>query len=106
MPVDLPHARHSPEVPSGRQRAPLECGRIMQEKEKNTVPLIAENRKARHEYFIEDHYEAGLALAGWEVKSLRAGRAQLKESYVFLRDGEAWLFGAHFSPLTSASTHV
>jgi SsrA-binding protein len=69
-------------------------------------PTIAENRKARHDYFIEDRYEAGLSLMGWEVKSLRAGRAQLKESYVFLRNGEAWLFGAHFSPLTSASTHV
>jgi SsrA-binding protein len=69
-------------------------------------PTIAENRKARHDYFIEDRYEAGLALEGWEVKSLRAGRAQLKESYVFVRNGEAWLFGAHFSPLTSASTHV
>lgn len=67
---------------------------------------IAENRKARHDYFIEDRYEAGLALEGWEVKSLRAGRAQLKESYVYLRNGEAWLFGAHFSPLVSASTHV
>ena len=69
-------------------------------------PTIAENRKARHDYFIEDRYEAGLALEGWEVKSLRAGRAQLKESYVYVRNGEAWLFGAHFSPLTSTSTHV
>jgi SsrA-binding protein len=69
-------------------------------------PTIAENRKARYDYFIEDRYEAGLALEGWEVKSLRAGRAQLKESYVFVRNGEAWLFGAHFSPLISASTHV
>lgn len=69
-------------------------------------PAIAENRKAFHDYFVEDRYEAGLALQGWEVKSLRASRAQLKESYVYLRDGEAWLFGAHFSPLTSASTHV
>jgi SsrA-binding protein len=68
--------------------------------------LIAENRKARHEYFIEDRFEAGLSLMGWEVKSLRAGRAQLTEAYVYLRDGEAFLFGAHFSPLTSASTHV
>ncbi len=75
-------------------------------KPQEAAPKIAENRKARHDYFIEDRYEAGLALAGWEVKSLRAGRAQLKESYVYLRDGEAWLFGAHFSPLTSASTHV
>lgn len=69
-------------------------------------PTVAENRKAFHDYFVEDRYEAGLALQGWEVKSLRAGRAQLKESYVYLRDGEAWLFGAHFSPLASASTHV
>jgi SsrA-binding protein len=69
-------------------------------------PTIAENRKARHDYFIEDRYEAGLALEGWEVKSLRAGRAQLKESYVYVKNGEAFLFGAHFSPLISASTHV
>ncbi len=67
---------------------------------------IASNKKAYHEYFIEEHYEAGLALQGWEVKSLRAGRAHLKESYVLLRDGEAFLFGCHISPLTSASTHV
>jgi SsrA-binding protein len=67
---------------------------------------IVENRKALHDYFIEDRYEAGLALMGWEVKSLRAGRGQLKEAYVYLRNGEAFLFGAHFSPLTSASTHV
>lgn len=69
-------------------------------------PLIAENRKARHDYHIEETYEAGLALQGWEVKSLRAGRAQLKEAYVFVKDGEAWLFGAHISALPTASTHV
>jgi SsrA-binding protein len=69
-------------------------------------PLIAENRKARHDYFIEETYEAGLALLGWEVKSLRAGRAQLKEAYVFIKDGEAWLFGAHVAALPTASTHV
>lgn len=68
--------------------------------------LIAENRKARHEYFIEDRYEAGLSLVGWEVKSLRAGRAQLTEAYVFIRNGEVFLTGAHISPLNSASTHV
>jgi SsrA-binding protein len=68
--------------------------------------LIAENRKARHEYFIEDRYEAGLVLAGWEVKSLRAGRAQLAEAYVFIKNGEVFLTGAHLSPLNSASTHV
>ena len=68
--------------------------------------LIALNKKARHDYFIDDSYEAGLALSGWEVKALRAGRAQIKEGYVLLKDGEAWLFGAHISPLPSASTHV
>ena len=68
--------------------------------------LIAENRKARFDYFIEERYEAGLSLQGWEVKALRAGRAQLKEAYVFLRGGEAFLFGAHISALSSASSHV
>jgi SsrA-binding protein len=67
--------------------------------------LIAENRRARYEYFIEDRFEAGLALEGWEVKSLRAGRAQLTEAYVYLRNGEAFLIGAHLSPLRTASTH-
>jgi len=71
-----------------------------------TSALIAQNRRARHDYFIEDRYEAGLALQGWEVKSMRAGRAQLTEGYVYLRNGEAFLFGAHFAPLNSASTHV
>jgi SsrA-binding protein len=71
-----------------------------------TARLIAENRKARFDYFIEERYEAGLALEGWEVKAMRAGRAQLKEAYVYLRGGEAFLIGAHLSPLTSASTHV
>src|ERR1700747_2453645 len=68
--------------------------------------LIAENREARVDYFIEERYEAGLALEGWEVKAMRAGRAQLKEAYVYLRGGEAFLIGAHLSPLPSASTHV
>ncbi|HTV52977.1 MAG TPA: SsrA-binding protein SmpB [Steroidobacteraceae bacterium] len=68
--------------------------------------LIAENRKARFDYFIEDRYEAGLALQGWEVKAMRAGRAQLKEAYVYLRNGEAFLIGAHIAPLPAASTHV
>ncbi len=67
---------------------------------------IADNRKARHDYFIEEDLEAGLSLEGWEVKSLRAGRANIKESYAVIKDGEAWLLGAHFSPLVSASTHV
>ena len=68
--------------------------------------VIVTNRKARHDFFIEETLEAGLALQGWEAKSLRAGRAQLKESYVVIKDAEAWLLGAHFSPLSSASTHV
>jgi SsrA-binding protein len=67
---------------------------------------IALNKKARHDYFIEDRVEAGLALQGWEVKSLREGRVQLTESYILLRGNEAWLFGMHISPLLSASTHV
>ena len=67
---------------------------------------IALNKKARHDYFIEETFEAGLALQGWEVKSLRAGRAQLTESYVHVRDGEAWLLGAHVTPLSTVSTHI
>jgi len=75
-------------------------------KEAPAPRLIAENRKARFDYFIEERYEAGLALEGWEVKALRAGRGQLKESYVYLRGGEAFLIGAHFSPLPAASSHI
>jgi SsrA-binding protein len=67
---------------------------------------IALNKKARHDYFIEQTYEAGIALEGWEVKSLRAGRAQIGESYVTVKQGEAFLFGAHITPLPTASTHV
>lgn len=67
---------------------------------------IARNRRAGHDYALEERFEAGLALQGWEVKSIRAGKAQLVDSYVLLRDGEAWLFGAHITPLASASTHV
>jgi len=67
---------------------------------------IAENRKAFHDYFIEERLEAGLALEGWEVKAMRAGRVQLKESYVVVKDGEVWLLGCHISPLTTASTHI
>ena len=67
---------------------------------------IAVNRRAKHEYFIEERFEAGVALKGWEVKALRAGRLQLQEAYVLLKDDEAWLFGAHVSPLLAASTHV
>jgi SsrA-binding protein len=67
---------------------------------------IVDNKKAFHDYFIEERFEAGLALEGWEVKSIRAGRAQIKEAYVVLKDGEVWLIGAHISPLATASTHV
>ena len=67
---------------------------------------IAQNRKARFDFFIEEDFEAGLELQGWEVKSLRAGKAQLTESYVVLRDNQAWLLGAHITPLLSASTHI
>lgn len=67
---------------------------------------IAENKKAFHDYFIEERHEAGLALEGWEVKAIRAGRANLKESYVVLKQGEVFLIGCHISPLPTASTHI
>ncbi len=67
---------------------------------------IALNRRARHDYFIEDRLEAGLSLQGWEVKSLRASKAQITESYVVIKNGEAWLLGAHVAPLNTASTHI
>ena len=67
---------------------------------------IVDNKKAFHDYFIEERYEAGMVLDGWEVKSIRAARVQLKEAYVIVRKGEVFLFGAHISPLTTASTHV
>jgi SsrA-binding protein len=75
-------------------------------KKQSAKSTIARNKKARHEFFVEETLEAGLALEGWEVKSLREGKAQLTESYVHLRNGEAWLLGAHITPLTTASTHV
>jgi len=67
---------------------------------------IVENRKAFHEYFIEERFEAGLALEGWEVKAVRAGRAHLAEAYVVVKNGELLLLGSHIAPLTTASTHV
>ncbi len=69
----------------------------------NTIVL---NKKAKHDYTLEERLEAGLVLQGWEVKSLRAGRVQLRDSYILLKDGEAWLFGALITPLPSASTHI
>ncbi len=67
---------------------------------------IVENKKAFHDYFIEERFEAGLALEGWEVKAIRAGRANIKEAYVVLKNEEVYLIGAHISPLLSASTHI
>lgn len=67
---------------------------------------IADNKKAFHEYFIEERYETGLALQGWEVKAIRAGRVQLKEAYVVVLKAEVFLVGCHISPLPTASTHV
>jgi SsrA-binding protein len=75
-------------------------------KPSNPGSTIALNKKARHDYFIEDTFETGIVLQGWEVKSLRAGRAQLTESYVVIKNGEAWLLGAHITPLPTASTHT
>ncbi|CAG0953926.1 MAG: SsrA-binding protein SmpB [Rhodocyclales bacterium] len=67
---------------------------------------IVDNKKAFHDYFIEERFEAGLVLEGWEVKAIRAGRAQIKEAYVILRGGEVFLIGCHISPLPTASTHI
>ncbi len=79
----------------------------MAQKEKETHEgTIALNRRARYDYFIDERYEAGLVLMGWEVKSMRAGRVQLAEGFVLVKNNEAWLMGAHLSPLNSASTHV
>jgi SsrA-binding protein len=73
---------------------------------KSTSSTIALNKRARHDYALEERFEAGLALEGWEVKSLREGKAQLIDSYVLVKDGEAWLLGANITPLPSASSHV
>src|SRR5215210_3958537 len=67
---------------------------------------IVQNKKALHDYFVEERFEAGIALEGWEVKAMRAGRTQLKEAYVIVSNGELFLLGAHVSPLPTASTHV
>ena len=68
--------------------------------------VVATNRKARHDYLIEDTFEAGMVLLGWEVKSMREKKVQLTDSYVILKDGEAWLIGCNITPLNTASTHV
>lgn len=75
-------------------------------KQNTSNNTIALNKKAKHDYFIEQRFEAGVMLQGWEVKSLRAGRGNLTDSYVNIRGGEAWLLNMHISPLLSASTHI
>ncbi|SFR51465.1 SsrA-binding protein SmpB [Thiomicrospira sp. ALE5] len=74
-------------------------------KKQNHSNRIAENRKARFDYFIEETFEAGLVLEGWEIKSLRAGKVQINESYILFKNNEAWLFGALITPLITASSH-
>jgi SsrA-binding protein len=76
------------------------------DKDKKTDSTIALNKRARHEYHIDERYEAGIALEGWEVKSLRAGRINIGEAYAIVKNGEIFLFGASIPPLLSASTHV
>lgn len=76
------------------------------QKTKSSNSTIALNRRARFEYTLEEHYEAGLVLEGWEVKSLRSGKGGIAESYVIIKKGEAYLFGSQITPLLSASTHV
>ncbi|MFO1435391.1 MAG: SsrA-binding protein SmpB [Gammaproteobacteria bacterium] len=79
---------------------------MAKKEEKSASNTIALNKKGKHDYFIEDRYEAGIELEGWEVKSLRAGRVQLRDSYVLIKDGEAFIFGALITPLPTASTHI
>ena len=78
---------------------------MAKKKPKQPSNTIAQNKRARHDYFLEQKFEAGLALQGWEVKSLRVGKGQITETYVHIRDGEAWLIGANITPLDTASTH-
>lgn len=78
----------------------------MSKKKKPASNTIALNKKARHEYFLEDKFEAGVALQGWEIKSIREGKVNLSDSYVIIKDGEAYLLGSQIQPLNSASSHV
>src|SRR6266481_2224669 len=83
------------------------AARRLTRQDRRTPPMsIVENKKAYHDYFVEEKFEAGLALQGWEVKAIRAGRAQLKEAYVVVKKGEIVLLGAHVTPLLTASTHI
>ena len=78
---------------------------IMAKQKKKIPGAIASNRKALHDYSIIEHLEAGLVLEGWELKSIRAGRVQLRDTYVVFKDGEAWMINAHIAPLPTVSTH-
>ena len=79
---------------------------MSQANNRSNTGSIAVNRKARHDYFIEEKFEAGIMLQGWEVKSLREGRAQINDSYVIMHKGQPVLLNAHITPLSSASTHI
>lgn len=79
---------------------------MTRKKQKPSTNTIVLNKKARHDFFIEEKFEAGIALEGWEVKSLRAGKVQIRDSYILLKDAEAFLFGALITPLPTASTHI
>ncbi len=78
-------------------------GKLKKKDHSNTIVL---NKKVRHDYFIEDRFEAGIVLEGWEVKSLRAGKVQIRDNYILLKDGEVFLLGALITPLSTASTHI
>ena len=79
---------------------------MAQKKNKSSSSTIARNKRATFDYFLEDRFEAGMVLQGWEVKSLRAGKANLAESYVFIKNHEAWISGCTIAPLNTASTHI
>lgn len=78
----------------------------MSKSKKEPERVIASNKKAYHDYALETQFEAGLVLEGWEIKSIREGHVQLKESYIILKNNEAWLIGSHITPLKTASTHI
>ncbi len=78
---------------------------MMSQSTEKKIQSIAKNRKARHDYTLSTLYEAGIVLEGWEVKSIRAGRSNLKDSHVLIRQGEAWLVNLHISPLSTTNTH-
>lgn len=93
-------------IPQSATQAIADIMASKKAKKKTPSNTIALNKKAKHDYLIEERFEAGLVLEGWEVKSLREGRLQITEGYVFVKNGEVWLSGIHISPLLSASTHI